>query len=175
MRILAFALLLAAAPAAHAADLATLDCVVEKLDAATRTALDKDVERNLAESGKRPSYDPATVAGIQAAAETCAKENKWSEFAVKAARIYAIAKVGWPIAQRVLGEKGFDAALLETQFLTLPEEQRNRPLTAEEMQQLVRDSVTEEAQQTRENAELVGEFFQFANTMQYASYDFSQA
>jgi hypothetical protein len=134
-----------------------------------------EVERNLAESGKRPSYDPATVAGIETAAQICAKDNEWSDFAVKAARIYAVAKVGWPIAQRVLGEKGFDAAMLETQFLTLPEDERNRPLTAQEMQQLVRDSVTEEAQQTRENAELVSEFFQFVNTMQYASWDFSQA
>jgi hypothetical protein len=35
--------------------------------------------------------------------------------------------------------------------------------------------VTEEAKQTRENAELLAEYFAFLSSIQYASYDFSQA
>ncbi len=48
-------------------------------------------------------------------------------------------------------------------------------LTVQEMQALVRNAVTDEAKQTRENAELVAEYFAFLSTIQYASYQFSQA
>jgi hypothetical protein len=166
---------LALALPAHAADLATLDCTIGKLKPEVATQLEADVVRNLSESGKRPSYDPAVGKGIAAAAGECAKENGWTEMAIKAARNYTLAKLGWPTAQRVLSEHGFDPAMLEAQFQTLGEDMRNRPLTQEEMQELVRASVTEESQQTRENAEMVGEFFQFLNVMQFASFDFSQA
>lgn len=162
-----------AAPAA-AADLATMDCVVGKLKPALQAQIEADVTRNLAAAAK-PSYDPSVATGLSNAAEECAVENKWSPAAVQAARIYTLAKIGWPIAQRVVGEKGFDAAMLEAQFQTLPEETRNRPLTTEEMQQLVISSVTEEAQQTRENAMLLNQFFSMLNTMQYASVQFAGA
>ena len=170
----ALALTAIAAPA-HAADLATIGCVAGKLDADTTARLHADVSRNMAESGKRPSYDPAVGSAIGAAAASCAEENGWSEAAVKAARVYTLARVGWPVAQRVIGERGFDAALLEAQFQALPEEVRNRPLTAAEMQELLKAAVTDEARQTRENAEMLGEFFGFLNIIQYASYEFSQA
>ena len=80
-----------------------------------------------------------------------------------------------PVAQRVIGERGFDAAALEDRFQALPEDARNRPLTPAESQELVKGSVTEEAKQTRENAELLAEYFAFLSTIQYASFDFSQA
>ena len=67
MRILAPALLLLAVPA-HAADLATIDCVAGKVSAATTAKLHADVSRNMAESGKRPNYDPAVGGGIASAA-----------------------------------------------------------------------------------------------------------
>ena len=160
---------------AHAADLATIDCVIAKLQPALTTLIETDVTRNLGESGKRPTYDPAIGSGLRIAAAACAIEHKWSEAAISAARIYTLAKLGWPIAQRVVAEKGFDAAALEDQFQALPEEARNRPLTTTEAQGLVMASVTDEAKQTRENAELLNEFFLFASTIQFAAFDFSQA
>lgn len=172
---LAAAMLLAGAGSAHAADLGTIDCVGQKLDAAVRAQIEADAARNLSESGKRPSYDPSVGNGLRTAAAGCAKEHGWSAAAAKAAGLYAVAKIGLPVAQRVVGERGFDAAELEDRFQALPEEVRNRPLTAEENQGLVRDAVTEEAQQTRENAELLGEYFAFLGTIQYAAFDFSGA
>ncbi len=163
------------AGSAQAADLATIDCVANKLDKTVSAQIAADVSRNMFESGKKPSYDPMVGAGIATAAQACAGENGWSEAAVKAVRIYTLAKVGLPVAQRVIGERGFDTAVLEEQFLTLPEETRNRVLTAQETQELVRNAVTDEAKQTRENAELVAEYFAFLSTIQYASYEFSQA
>jgi len=178
MRHIRIALALAAGLAAfpaHAADLATIECVIGKLRPALTNLIEADIARNLAESGKRPTYDPAIGSGLRIAAAACATEHKWSEAAVTAARVYTLAKLGWPIAQRVVTEKGFDPAALEDRFQTLPEEARNRPLTAAEAQGLVIASVADEAQQTRENAELLNEFFLFASTIQFAAFDFSQA
>jgi len=175
MRALATAALLGLALPAHAADLATIDCVAGKLSAAAAAKLHADVARNMADSGKRPSYDPGVGGSIASAAAACGLEHNWSEAAIKAARTYTLAKVGLPIAQRVIGERGFDAAELEDRFQALPEETRNRPLSVGDSQQLVRGSVTDEAKQTRENAELLAEYFAFLSTIQYASFDFSQA
>lgn len=176
MRVRIFALALAATTApAQAADLATIDCVIDKLQPALKTQIEADVTRNLGESGKKPTYDSAVGSGLRIAATTCAAEHGWSEAAVVAARIYTLAKLGWPIAQRVVAEKGFDAALLEDAFQALPEETRNKPLSADDAKALVIGAVTEEDKQTRENAELLNEFFLFASTVQYSAYDFMQA
>lgn len=174
MRMFAIAALLLAAMPAHAADLSTLDCVAAKLDAAVRSQIEADAARNLGESGKRPSYDASVGKGLSAAAAKCATENKWSAAAAKAAGIYALAKLGLPVAQRIVGEHGFDAAALEDRFQALAEDVRNRPLTAAENQGMIRESVTEEAQQTRENAELLAEYFAFLSTLQYAAWDFAR-
>jgi hypothetical protein len=175
MRILTTAALLLLASPAHAADLATIDCVAGKVSAAVTAKLHADVARNMAESGKRPSYDPSVGGSIASAAGACGLEHNWSEAAVKAARVYTLAKLGMSVAQRVIGERGFEAAELEDRFQALPEETRNRPLTAAESQELIKASVTEEAKQTRENAELLAEYFAFLSTIQYASFAFSQA
>ena len=173
MRSLVLAGLFLIAAPSHAADLATIDCVADKVSAGVTATLHADVARNLAESGKRPSYDPAVGAGIARAAAACATEHNWSEAAVKAVRIYTLAKLGMPVAQRVIGERGFDAATLEAQFQGLSEETRDRPLTPAENQELIKASVTEKAKQTHENAELLGEYFAFLSTLQYAAHDFS--
>jgi hypothetical protein len=175
MRIIGLAVLFVLATPAHAADLATIDCVAGKVSAATTARLHADVSRNMTESGKRPSYDPTVGGGIASAAAACGLEHNWPEAAVKAARVYTLAKLGLSVAERVVGERGFDAAALEDRFQTLPEETRNRPLTAAENQELIKGAVTEEAQQTRENAELLAEYFAFLSTIRYASFDFSQA
>jgi hypothetical protein len=175
MRILLAALLALGAGTlpARAADLATIDCVAGKLDAALKAQIEADAARNLGEAGKRPSYDPSVSRGLNDAATACAKDNGWLPAATKAAGIYALAKIGMPVAQRVVAERGFDPAALEDQFQALPEDTRNRVLTAAENQDLIRAAVTDEAKQTRENAELLAEFFAFLSTLQYAAHDFS--
>lgn len=159
---------------ARAAELSTLDCVSESLDAAVRTQIEADVARNMAASGQKPSYDAAVGTGLSAAVAKCGAQHQWSAAAARAAGIYALARIGMPIAQRVVGEGGFDPAALEDRFQALPEEVRNRPLSAAAVQDLVRESVTDEARQTRANAELLAEFFAFLGTLQYAAHDFSE-
>jgi hypothetical protein len=175
MRIIVTAALLTLAIPAHAADLATIDCVAGKLAPAVTAKLHADVSRNMTESGKRPSYDPAVGGSIASAAAACGLAHNWSEAAIKAARVYTLAKLGLPVAQRVVDDRGFEAATLEDRFQALPEESRNRALTAAENQELIKGAVTDEAKQTRENAELLAEYFAFLSTIQYASFDFSQA
>jgi hypothetical protein len=169
------ALLAPLAATGGAADLATIDCVGDHLDAATRERLVADVERNLLESGKRPSYAPEVSQGIAAASARCMTDRGWSVEASRSAGIYALAKLGLPVAQRVLADKGFDPAALEDQFQALPQEVRDRPITAAETQQLLKDAPLAEEQQTRENAEMLGEYFAILNTLQYAATRFPQA
>jgi hypothetical protein len=174
-KTLAFLLLCAAAIPAHAADLATIDCVIGKLQPALRTQIETDVTRNFTEATLRPTYDATVGSGLRIAATACAAEHGWTEAATSAARIYTLAKLSQPIAEKFVADRGFDSAELETNFGTLAEEVRNRPLTKEEMQQVVIASVTDESKQTRENASLLNKYFLVLSTVQYAAWDFSQA
>ncbi|RYY26429.1 MAG: hypothetical protein EOP62_09840 [Sphingomonadales bacterium] len=159
----------------QAADLATIDCVIDKLQPALKTQIEADVTRNFTENVLRPTYDAAVGSGLRIAAAGCATEHKWSEAAVAAARVYTLAKLSQPIAEKFVTDKGFDTAALETEFGTLAEEVRNRPLTNEEMQQVVIASVSDPEKQTRENASLLNKYFLVLSSVQYAAWDFSQA
>jgi hypothetical protein len=176
LRFLLLALCLAgvAAPA-HAADLATLDCVADKIALPIRAQIVLDVEHNLAALGKPPSYDPRVTGAIGAAGKLCAEENHWPEAAEKPAMLYALASLGWPTAQKIVGERGFDMGALEAAWTALPEEKRNQPLAQTDYQELVKGFITDEALQTRENAELVKQCFGFLSVIQASSYEFSQA
>jgi hypothetical protein len=155
------------------ADLSTLQCVSRKLDIGVRTQIEADARRNLNETGKRPTYDPKVSEGLKAAAAACAKDNKWTDAAANAGSMYTLAKIALPIAQKVLTDKGFDPAEIEAQFQSLPIEKRNRPLGTPDMQALVMLSVTDEAKQTRENAELLREYFLYLSTLEFAASQFS--
>ena len=175
MRIVVATILSLAAAPACAADLATLDCVSTKLDAAVRSRIETEAAGALAEAGKRLTYSPAVGQGLSTAAKACAAEHKWTTAAAKAAGFYALAKIGLPLARKAVEEKGFEPAALEDQFQALPEDKRVRVLTAQDTQALIQAAVTEESQQTRANAELLGEYFSFLSTAQYAAHDFSAA
>jgi len=172
----AAALVLATATPAFAApaDPASIVCVGQKLDAAVKAQLAADVERNLAAAGQRPRYSPAVTRGLNDATTACANERGWSGAAATASGVYALAEVGLPVAKRIVQAKGFDPAALDQQFAALPEEVRRKPLTPKATQDLIRAAVTDEAQQTRANAELLAQYFAFLNTLEYASADFSR-
>jgi hypothetical protein len=163
-----------AAPA-QAADLATLDCISDKVSLPVRAQIVLDVEHNLASLGKPPSYDPRVTGAIAAAGKLCAEENHWPEAATQPAMHYALASLGWPTAQKIATERGFDMGGLEDAWAALPEEKRNHPLAQTDYQDLVKGFVTDEALQTRENAELVKQCFGFLSVIQASSYEFSQA
>lgn len=165
---------LAATIALLAADPGSIGCVGQKLDAAAKAQLGADVERNLETPSQRPRYDPSVTRGLNDATNACANERGWKGSDAASAGIYALAEVGLPVAKRVVRSKGFDPEALARQFAELPEETRTKPLTAQATQALVRAAVTEPAQQTRENAELLAQYFAFLNTLEYAAHDFSR-
>ncbi|MBO9712137.1 hypothetical protein [Sphingomonas sp.] len=166
--------LLAIAGPVRAADLATIGCVSDKLDAAGHEKLVADIERNLRESGKRHTYAPETTAALSAAGKACAAENGWSDAAIRPALLYTIATEGQPVARRFLAERKFDTGALEAIWFGLPEEVRQKPVTPEVNRKLS-DATKDSPDQSPEAAELVGEFFGFLSMAEYSSYDFSQA
>jgi hypothetical protein len=168
--VLAFATPAFAAPA----DPASIGCVGQKLDAAVKAQLAADVEGNLGTPGQRPKYSAAVTRGLNDATTACANERGWSGAAATASGVYALAEVGLPVAKRVVRAKGFDPAALDQQFAALPDEVRRKPLTPKATQDLIRAAVTDEAQQTRVNAELLAQYFAFLNTLEYAAADFSR-
>ena len=168
------AMMVMATPA-HAADLATIGCIASKVELPVRAQIAIDVERNLTESGLRHGYDPRVTNAINLAAKLCASENGWPEAAVKPAMLYALSSLGWPAAQRIATERGFDMPSLELAWETLPEETRNTPLLQPVYETLVKGFITDEEKQTRANAELIAECFGFLSIIQYSSYEFSQA
>jgi hypothetical protein len=159
---------------AHAADLATIGCVADKVPLTEKAQVVIDVERNLQETGKKHVYAPSVLQAVRAATTACAKENGWPDTALRPAMLYTLAKLGWPTAQKVAAEHGLDTAALEEAWDALPEDTRNRPMTKEVNEQLA-SAVVAEADRTPEKAELVGEFFGFLSLIQSTSYDFSQA
>lgn len=175
---MAFASLSLLAPSlsapAQAADRSKVECVVEKLKPALRAQIEADVARNFTEATLRPTYDDAVGSGLRIAAAECATENRWSEAAVSAARIYALAKLSLPIGEKFVVERGFNLGELRQNFSALSEAKRNRPLSKEDMQQIVIASVTDPTKQTRENALLLNKFFLILSTLQFAAWDFSQ-
>ncbi|WP_066795812.1 hypothetical protein [Sphingomonas soli] len=174
IKLTALAALSLAVPA-NAADLATIDCVTQKLQPALKELIEAEVTRSFAEGATRANFDPAVNSGLRLAATNCAIEHKWSEAAATAARDYALGKLSLPIGEKFVAQKGFDVADLETHFGALAEEVRNRPLTKEEMQALVIASVTDEEKQTRENAALLNNYYLILSTVQYAAWNFTQA
>lgn len=174
--VLAVVLALAATTPAFAApaDPASIVCVGQKLDAAVKAQLAVNVERNLANPGQRPSYDAAVTRGLNDATTACANERGWSGAAASASGVYALAEIGLPVARRVVQAKGFDPAALDQQFAALPDDVRRAPLTPKATQDLIRAAVTDEAQQTRANAQLLAQYFAFLNTLEYAAAYFSR-
>lgn len=166
---------LALSAPAQAADLSTVECVREKLQPTLRAQIEADVTRNFTESTLRPTYDEAVGSGLRIAAAACADEHGWSETAISAARIYTLAKLSIPIGEKFVAERGFDLGTLEHNYASLPEDARNRPLSKEEMQRIVIESVTDKAMQTHENALLLNKFFLILSTLEFAAWEFSQA
>jgi hypothetical protein len=160
---------------AQAADLATIGCVGDKIDAATREAVEQDVTRNLGQTGQKNSYSSPVIEAMKAAAAACAKANGWGAGAERPAILYTLAKLSLPVAEKTATERGLDPAALEGVWLNLPEETRNKPLTTESYRELADAAIPEGDQRTRENGALLRTFFEFQSILQYASLDFAAA
>ncbi|MEI9926747.1 MAG: hypothetical protein WDN44_02310 [Sphingomonas sp.] len=172
--ILLFGLLASLSVPARAADLATIDCVADRIDQAVRDQLVKDVERNLTTTAPI-SYDPSVIQALHDGALACQQEHGWSAGTLQPVTAYTQAKLAWPVAQRLAAERGLDPAAMETIWLALPEDQRNKPLSRDARLKLAEAAIPEGPGRTAEAGHFVSGFFQLLSVMQYASFDFSQA
>lgn len=112
-----------AAPA-HAADVKTLRCVEDGLNAAARAALIKDMEKNLQNAGGEQGYSPETVSALQGAAKACQAKHGWSPVATESAMFYTVAKVTWPSAAAYGKSRGVNSDALARRVRGLTREQR---------------------------------------------------
>lgn len=173
-RILGLAVLMLATPA-QAADLSTIGCIGDKLDAATREQIATDVAHNLEANKQGGKYSPSVIKAFNEAAAACATENRWPVAAGRPAILYTLAKFSLPTVQRIATERGLDVSALEVQWFALPEEQRNKPLTPELYHQLADAAIPEGEGRTQAMGTLVHTFFEFENILQSASVDFAKA
>jgi len=171
--ILAFALPVAlAAPApAHAADVSTLGCLEQGLDANARKLLVDDLTTNLDNSGKAQSYRPATIQAIRTVAQACKAKHGWSSKATDASILYTAPKIGWPIAERMAPRVGLNPDALARRFRALPDAERNNAIDEEVLGKLGQQSF-EAGEITEANAALAGALYGLLALREKALIDF---
>lgn len=159
---------------AHAADLATIGCAEDKLDAPMQEKIAGEVAQNLHTTGQKHVYSPQVLGAIKQAVLACANEHHWPTSAEKPVMLYTLARLAYPVARRMVDDRGLDSGALEAAWYMLPPDTREKPMTPEVNRQLS-EATKDSPDQSPEAAELVGEFFGYLNIMEYCSYDFSQA
>lgn len=161
-----------AAPApAHAADVATLGCVEDGLDANARKLLLDDLTTNLENSGKAQSYRPETVQAIQSVAIACKTKHGWSTEAAQAAILYTMPKIGWPVADRMGRAHGLNPDALIKRFRALPDAERNNAINDEVLGKLARGSLAA-GEINGDNAALAGALYGLLALREKALVDF---
>lgn len=173
----AYALALAApfavAAPAHAADLATLGCVEQGMDANARKLLLDDLTKNLENSGGEQSYRPETVQAIQSVAMACKTKNGWTTEAAQAAILYTMPKLGWPIADRFGRQHGLNPNALSKRFRALPQAQREDAINDGVLGTLARGSL-DAGEITGDNAAIAGALYGLLALQEKALADFKK-
>ncbi len=161
-----------AAPApAHAADVATLGCVEDGMDANARKLLLDDLTTNLNNSGQAQSYRPETVQAIQAVAMACKTKHGWTTEATQAAILYTMPKIGWPIADRMGRAHGLNPDALAKRFRMLPDAERNDAINDNVLGKLARGSLAA-GEINADNAALAGALYGLLALREKALVDF---
>jgi hypothetical protein len=113
--------------AAQAADLTTLTCVSEHLDASTTALLDSDFEMFIRTppDGHLPEVPPTAVRAVFSAGEACAALHRWNPAATKAAIVYALSVGARPGMERALPEFGVDPAGVASLYNHMPQPQHD--------------------------------------------------
>lgn len=119
------ALLLAVAPNfAHAADIATIDCIANELPAPARAAFVEAGRRSALGDRSDPASFEAALDPYRAALRLCAARHKWSEKAADAANTYTISSF---VLEGTLIEatpEGITAGVIETALAKLSPQDR---------------------------------------------------
>ena len=123
-------LFLASGGSAYGADLTTIDCVSQTLDAATVESIKADFFARMggARKGhpdlsprKGGASDPEVRAKIDAAAMQCGERHGWSEAAKLAAIDYGVTKLGVPAFESPVNRARIDPARIAAVVKGLPD------------------------------------------------------
>lgn len=175
LKFAALALALAApvviAAPAHAADVKTLRCVEDNLDAAGRAAINKDLEKNLNNAGGQQSYSPETITAIQGAAKKCQAQHGWSDAAAQASILYTVPKIGWPLAARMGRAKGLNPDALAKRVRGLSQADKAQGTSEAVLTQLAQASA-EAGEINETNASLAGALLGLLTLQEKAFIDF---
>lgn len=156
---------------ARAADVATLGCVENGLDANARKLLIDDLTTNLDNAGKDQSYRPETVQAIQAVALACKTKHGWTTEAAQAAILYTMPKIGWPTADRMARAHGLNPDALAKRFRALPDAERNNAINDDVLGKLARGSLAA-GEINGDNAALAGALYGLLALREKAMVDF---
>ncbi len=124
-------LLALAVPATAQAAPAPIDCVLDKLDPATRSAIAADVRANLEQQGEQ-SYSEASRTPITNASTQCANALGWDENRRTAAAKYALVRVAVDIVRAALTVRGIDPDRVVRGYQVVPPQRRRAELGKED-------------------------------------------
>lgn len=158
---------------AHAADIATLGCVEQGLDANARKLMVDDLQKNLENSGGGQSYRPETVQAVQAVALACKTKYNWSIEAAQASILYTMPKIGWSIADRYGRAHGLNPDALVKRFRALPEAQRRDAMNDTVLGILAKGSL-DAHEITADNAAIAGALYGLLALQEKALSDFKK-
>lgn len=163
-----------AAPAAHAADVKTLKCVEDSLDAAGRASVIKDIEKNLQNAGGEQGYSPETVRAIQGAAKACQAKHGWSDAATTASILYTVPKISWPTAERMGKAKGVNVAGLVKRVNALSQDEKANA-TSEDVLGKLANLSAESGELNADNASIAGALYGLLTLQAKAYIDFQNS
>ena len=110
---------LSIAQPASAADLATIDCITNGLDASMRQTLAADAKK-LVRGEANGDFDDATKVKFKALSHKCQAQFGWSEKARSASEVYNISGSYISEYEAALRDDGLDVAKVETVIRNLP-------------------------------------------------------
>ena len=159
--MLRLALALAALPlalaSAQAADISNIGCVQENVTQETLRLVRGDVEKNFNDLDHQ-TYSPATIAGFRAAGQICRGKFGWSEKAVQASILYALANLAQPVARQRAVPAKLDYSALERRFAALTRAEQIDAMTETVLNKLAQGAL-DAKEMDATNAKLAGGIF----------------
>lgn len=121
-RLIGLALLFGASVPASAADIHTLECVRERLDATAVSIIAAHFEALMRapDEGPLPQASEAEQDALQIAAHSCAKTYGWTDQAALAALNYAQFSIARPVNERVLDGLGMNSRAIAALYEKFP-------------------------------------------------------
>ncbi len=161
---------LVTSPPARAADVATLNCVIGKIEPQLRAAMEADFEQAMTQAGV--ALSPANDAQLVSRAADCARQFSWSEAARNAAIAWSRATIARPVAERYLRARGFDVDRILAIWTAIPAATRLHRLDNEALTSLGKALYDAGVFKKEGDPTIVGKFIVYLSTSEFCRQDF---